>query len=174
MSQPKAYVSPTCFMIHLLKQRSPSLTFLSFLFFFFFSFLFLKKKNLVKNLIIWLVNSGIIDPQFYFHPLQLTTRTVHPTRRTDQPEQPAQTQTRNRSNQPLWRRLQVSAIKPDALQVSWQVSSPKTQTTWPKNQKPLVIFEGFSTKTYKNRWYLEFFDKDYLKFHQIRWDLVEI
>ena len=164
MSQPNAYVSPTCFMIHLLKQRSPSLTFLSFLFFFFFSFLFLKKKKLVKNLIIWLMNSGIIDTQFYFHPLQLTTTTVHPTRRT---EQPAQTRTRNCPNQPLRRWLQVTATEPDTLQVSWRVSSPKTRTTWPKNQKPPVIFEGFSTKTYKNRRYLEFSNKDYLKSHQI-------
>ena len=168
MSQPNAYVSPTCFMIHLLKQRSPSLTFLSFLFFFFFSLLFFfKKKNLVKNLIIGLVNSEIINPQFYFHPLQLTTRTVHPTQRTDQPEQPARTWTRNCPNQPLRRRLQVTATEPDTLRVSWQVSSSKTRTTWPKNQKSPVIFEGFSTKTYKNRRYLEFSDKDYWKSHQI-------
>ena len=98
-------------------------------------------------------------------------RTVHPTRRTDQP---ARTRTRNHPNRPLRRRLQVATHRTRHTSSRLAGFLPKTQATQPdhKTKKPPTIFEGFSTKTYKNRRYLEFSSEEYLKFHQTQRDPV--
>ena len=172
MSQPNAYVSPpVSWFICWSKGLRLSLSFLFFSFSFFLSFFF-KKKNLVKNLIIWLVNSEIINAQFYFHPLQLTTRTVHPTQRTDQPEQPVRTRTNYsdincrsppQNPTPFESVGRFPPPKPEPLDLK-----PKNLRWYSKDfQRKLTKTGGIWSSPTKITW-------NPIKSNEIRWDLVEI
>lgn len=61
-----------------------------------------------------------------------------------------------------------SPTKPDTFRSVGGFPPPKSEPLDPiiKPKIP-AMFEGFFTKTYKNRQYLEFYNKDYLKSHEI-------
>ena len=103
-------------------------------------------------------------------------RTVHPTRRTDQP---ARTRTRNHPNRPLRRRLQVATHRTRHTSSRLASFLPKTQATQPdhktKNlrrylkdfQQKLTKIDGIWSSPAKNTW-------NPIRPNEIRWDLREI
>ena len=106
-------------------------------------------------------------------------RTVHPTRRTDQPEQPTRTRTGNCPNRPLQRRLQVATYRTRHTSSRLAGFLPKTQATQPNHKtknlrryskdfrQKLTKIGGIWSSPAKNTW-------NPIRPNKIRWDLREI